>query len=58
MKLLKIVNCTDPQMWYANDVGRLCPFLGTMAPDGWKTRDKEGYINVIRFKDAVLVEKR
>jgi hypothetical protein len=51
VKLLRITGCTDPSMWYADKVGQLVPHEGEW-PEGYKSREPAGHINVVRFEDA------
>lgn len=53
MQLL-IKRCPDPQMWYAKLVGEKVPYEGRW-PEGYKSREPAGHINVVRFEDAELV---
>lgn len=41
-------------MWYADKVGQLVPYLGDW-PEGYKSREPAGFINVVRHEDAELV---
>ncbi len=51
---LLITGCTDPLMWYSGKVGKHVPYCGTW-PEGYKSREDAGYLNIVRFEDAVLV---
>ena len=53
---LRIVQCPDPTMWYAKHVGELVPFRGSWPGEGYKSVDDGGYINVVKFTDAEVVE--
>ena len=59
MKALKIINCSDPLMWYSERVGAIVPFLGEdndyKGPIYW-SRDSGGYKNIIFRKDAELID--
>ena len=52
---LLITQCPDLSMWYAGKVGHLVPFCGAWN-DSWRSREDAGLINIVHFKDAVLVE--
>lgn len=51
---LLITGCSDPWMWYALKVGQYVPYVGTW-PEGYKSREDSGHINIVKFEDAVLV---
>jgi hypothetical protein len=53
---LRITGCRDPRMWYANLVGQHVPFLGKW-PEGYKSCEQDGHINVVRFEDAELEDR-
>ena len=55
MKMIKIVRCTDPMLWYADKVGELVPFLGTW-PEAFKSKEDAGYVNIVKFEDGVVVD--
>ena len=48
-----ITGCSDPHLWYAALVGQRVPYLGQW-PEGFKSREPAGYINVVRFSDGRL----
>ena len=52
---LKIVRCSDSQMWYSDKIGQYVPFLGYIESD-YKSREPAGYVNIVRRSDAVLEE--
>ena len=52
--MLKIVSCSDKLMWYSKLVGKVVPYLGVWEGDGYKSREPAGYVNVVRFKDAII----
>lgn len=54
-KQLRITRCSDSLMWYANLVGQTVPYLGTW-PEGYRSREPAGYINVVRFQDAEVID--
>ena len=52
---LLITGCNDSMIWYAGKVGEIVPFFGAFS-DQWKSLDESGCVNVVRFKDAVLLD--
>ena len=54
-KQLRIIQCRDSLMWYASLVGQTVPYLGTW-PEGYRSREPAGYINVVRLHDAELID--
>lgn len=55
MPSLRIVQCNDPLMWYRDKIGQTVPYLGQW-PEGYKSREDAGYLNVVRFQDAELID--
>lgn len=55
MKVLKIIKCNDPMLWYSEFVGKFVPYIG-MWPECFKSREKAGYVNIVNFEDADLIE--
>ena len=55
MKMLRITRCSDSSMWYADKVGQLVPFEWEW-PEGYASREDAGYINLVHFHDAEIVE--
>ena len=55
MKMLRIVACKDPQMWYANQIGDLVPYCGRWR-EAYKSLEPAGYLNRVEFEDAEVVE--
>jgi hypothetical protein len=53
---LHIEKCSDPSMWYAEHVGKQFPYMGRLGGD-WRTRDSDGYINVILVGDAKIIHE-
>ncbi len=49
-----ITACSDPGLWYAHLVGQRVPYLGEW-PEGFKSREPAGYINLVRRTDGQLV---
>lgn len=56
MTHLKIIKCNDPLMWYVGMVGQHVPHLGEWRGEGYKSREPAGYVNIVRFGDAEIVE--
>lgn len=56
MKMLTIVKCSDPQMWYAKLVGQLVVFLKEDKDHYW-SREPEGYANIVLKTDALVVQE-
>ena len=55
MKKLLIKQCQDSMMWYADKIGQTVPFEGRW-PDGYKSREESGCVNIVRYADAEVVE--
>lgn len=55
MKLLKIIKCSDPQMWYAELIGDYLPFIREDG-DGYWSREPAGYSNLVRREDAQVID--
>lgn len=53
MKTILITGCTDSSMWYSCCVGQKVVYLGEEDDIYW-SRDKGGYRNIVRKKDATL----
>ena len=54
MKALKIIDCSDPHLWYSNRVGETVDYKGKEDDIYW-SRDSGGYVNIVYVKDAVLI---
>lgn len=58
-KMLKIIDCSDPMMWYAKNIGKHAVYLGedmdARGPIYW-SRDNGGYKNIVFQKDATVEE--
>ena len=54
MLMLRIKQCRDPHMWYADLVGELVPYCG-MWPEAYKSLEPAGYLNIVKWQDAELV---
>ena len=52
---LKIINCTDPMLWYRDKIGHAVPYVRTDSNFHW-SRESEGYINIVYKEDAELIE--
>lgn len=55
MRALRIINCTDGLMWYADKVGDTVPFLYECV-DCYMSREPAGYTNIVLKQDAEFVE--
>lgn len=55
MKALKITHCNDRLMWYADHVGKTVPLVREEA-DGYVSREPAGYTNIVKKKDAAIVD--
>ena len=53
---LQIVKFSDPAMWYAGLVGQCVPFLGEWRGEGYRSREPNGYVNIVRYADARIVD--
>lgn len=56
MKKLKIINCSDPLMWYRDKVGQTVPFLFSIS-EGYVSREDAGSTNIVLLDDAEIVEE-
>jgi len=55
-RVLLILKCDDPLMWYANLIDKQVPYLGEWKSEGrYKSREPAGYINVVKFGDARVI---
>ena len=54
-RMLRIIQCSDPSLWYAGLVGELVPYCGQWR-EAYASREPAGYINRVEFKDAEVVE--
>jgi hypothetical protein len=52
---LFIKQCKDPMMWYADKVGQAVEFIREDR-DGYWSRDKGGYLNIVKKTDAVVIK--
>ena len=55
MKLLKIISCSDPMMWYRNKVGDVVPFLGEDPQHYW-SREPAGFKNIVNKRDGLIFD--
>ena len=54
-KQLRIIKCSDPQLWYANLIGKCVPLLG-VDDDGYWSQEPSGYKNIIWQSDAEVID--
>jgi hypothetical protein len=52
---LKIIGCSDSQVWYRDRVGDTVQYLGREGDVYW-SRDSGGYRNIVFLCDAVIVD--
>lgn len=55
MQMLRITGCSNSSYWYAGKVGEVVQYLG-LDRDEFITREPSGYVNIIKFADAELVD--
>lgn len=55
MKKLRIENCSDPQLWYADLVGQKVELLCEDS-EGYWSREPSGYTNIVRREDAQVID--
>lgn len=55
MKMMKIIGCSDPQMWYRDKVGEIVPFLYEDETYFW-SREPAGYKNIVKKRDGLVFE--
>jgi len=53
--MLHITQCPDSRMWYSERVGQTVPYLGYWS-EGFRSRDNGGFINIVKFADASIIE--
>lgn len=58
MKALKIIDCTDPMMWYRDMVGETVTLARhpDVDQDVYWSREPAGYLNIVHKKDAEVIE--
>jgi len=54
MKIINIIQCKDPMMWYRDCIGKLFPVIKEYE-DEYLTRELDGYLNIVRKTDAKVV---
>jgi hypothetical protein len=54
VKKLLIKKCSDPQLWYAKLVGQTVELLREDS-EGYWSREPAGYTNIVRRKDARVI---
>ena len=52
MVVIKITGCTN-ESWYKDQIGKFVPMLG-LWPEGYKSIDENGYLNVVYYQDAEI----
>jgi hypothetical protein len=55
IKALKLIDCTDPMLWYAKlNLGDTLPYVrdDPLDPSVFISREPEGYINIVYKKDV------
>lgn len=55
MLALRVINCSDPMMWYQDLVGEIVPFVNDDGFSFW-SRERCGFINTVQYCDAELVD--
>ena len=55
VEMLKITQCPDRSRWYSSKIGDTVPFLGDVGNE-YKSIEVDGYINFVRYDDAVIVK--
>lgn len=55
MKVLRIKKCSDSQMWYANLIGEVVPFV-RFIDEEFLSREPSGHTNIVRRDDAELID--
>jgi len=58
MKALKIISCSDSMMWYRNKVGEVVTLAKPehADPDIYWSREPAGYLNIVKKRDAEVIE--
>lgn len=54
-RMLMITGCSNSSFWYAGKVGAVVDYLG-LDRDEFITREPSGFVNIIKFADAELVD--
>jgi hypothetical protein len=55
MQMLRITSCSNSSYWYAGKIGSVVQYLG-LDRDEYITREPSGYVNIIKFADAEVVD--
>lgn len=53
--MLRITDCRDGMLWYADKVGHLVDFV-RYCDEGYLSREPSGHTNIVRAGDAELLE--
>lgn len=57
VQMLRVKGWSSDSYWYAGKAGEVFRLLGTdLAAGEWITREPSGYVNIIKFTDAELVD--
>lgn len=56
MKAIRIIKCSDSMLWYAKLIGKTVEFIREID-EGYLSREPSGYINIVRKKDAELINE-
>ena len=52
--LLRVIACSDPQLWYSHYISRVFPVISREKDVYWVV-DVEGYSNIVKKQDAEVV---
>jgi|GEM_PF-808387 len=52
LQMLYITSCTDPLMWYSDQVGQFVPLLRRLPEGGWGSQEPDGHRNIVKRLDA------
>jgi hypothetical protein len=55
MYAIHILQCEDQQLWYRGMIGKIVPLVRD-AGDCWMSREKDGYLNIVKKADAKLIK--
>lgn len=55
MKAIRIVQCSDPMMWYRDKVGHIVEFLREDDQFYW-SREPAGYSNIVKKQDGEITD--
>ncbi len=55
-RILKIIKCPDPLMWYADKVGETVPFIKEISDDEYLSIEPAGYSNIVKKDDAIIID--